>query len=94
MGVTATAKVTVVASEQLAPASVTPRTVLLATGSTKVKATVALKRGRIVVLTPRERLAAGSYQVTVSTKVTDLAGNAFDGKAAKGVQTLRWTFKV
>ncbi len=94
VGVTATAKVTVVASEQLAPASVTPRTVLLARGSTKVKATVALKRGRIVVLTPRKRLAAGSYQVTVSTKVTDLAGNSFDGKAAKGVQTLRWTFKV
>ena len=92
--VSATAKVTVVASEKLAPSSVTRRTVLLAKGKTRVKAKVALERGKTIVLTPRKRLAAGTYEVTVSPKVTDLAGNAFDGKAKTGVQTLRWRFTV
>ena len=30
----------------------------------------------------------------MSVKVTDLAGNPFDGKDARGTQTLRWRFVV
>ena len=36
----------------------------------------------------------GTYKVTVSKKVTDLAGNAFDAKKKPGTQTLRWSFTV
>ena len=82
------------ASERLAPASVTKATVRLAKGSSRVRATVVLKRGATIVLTPRRPLVPGTYRVTVSTEVTDLAGNPFDAKAAKGAQPLRWKFAV
>ena len=83
-----------VASESLDPATVTKTTVTLKKSGKKIKATVSLTKGRTIVLRPKKPLADGTYKVTVTTKVTDLAGNAFDAKKKPGTQTLRWTFTV
>ena len=93
-GVSPNAKVKVVAGEQLDRATVTNKTVLLARGSRRVKVRVSLQKGRTIVLAPKKALPRGTYKVTVSKMVTDLAGNAFDAKKKKGTQTLTWTFTV
>ena len=37
---------------------------------------------------------AGTYNVKVKTRVTDVAGNRFDAKRRPGLQPLVWTFEV
>ena len=51
-------------------------------------------RGAKVILDPVKRLEPGAYRATVTSRVTDLAGNAFDARKKPGTQTLRWTFTV
>ena len=45
-------------------------------------------------LVPVEKLQPGTYKVKVKTRVTDVAGNRFDGKMKPGLQPLVWTFEV
>ena len=92
--VSPTVKVKIVASEALDSATVTKKTVTLKKSGRTVKANVSLTRGTTIVLKPKKPLAAGTYTVTVSKKVTDLARHAFDAKKKPGTQTLRWTFTV
>ena len=96
-GVKVTTKVKVKASEALKGSTVNAKTVFLkAKGSSKkVKATVTYNAtGKTIVLKPKSSLKKGTkYTVTVTTKVKDVAGNAFDAKATKaGAQALRFSF--
>ena len=96
-GVKVTTKVKVKASEALKGSTVNAKTVFLkAKGSSKkVKATVKYNAtGKTIVLKPKSSLKKGTtYTVTVTTKVKDVAGNAFDAKATKaGAQALRFSF--
>ena len=60
----------------------------------QVKAALTL-RGAKIILVPAQRLKPGEYKVSVTSKVTDLAGNPFDAKPKKkGTQTLTWAFTV
>lgn len=94
-GVKPTAKVKVLPVEALAPASVTKASVVLKIkGGTKIKAKVTYDATkRLITLTPKKSLRKGTYQVTITTKVTDPAGNAWDQTSKPGSQPLKWTFK-
>ena len=93
-GVKPTARVKVIATETLARASVTPASVFLKhKGGARVRAEVTV-RGAKIILDPRRALKPGTYRVTVTRAVTDLAGNGFDAKRKAGTQTLRWVFTV
>ena len=93
-GVKPSAKVKVVASELLDTTSVTGKTVKLTKSGKKIKAVVSLTKGKTIVLTPKQALTRGTYKVTVTSRVTDLPGNAFDARSKPGTQTLRWSFTV
>ena len=94
-GVSPKTKVKVFASEALASNTVTAKSVVLKKGSKKVKAKVSYKAGKdVIILKPKKPLAPGKYTVTVSTKVTDTAGNPFDAKSKPGAQKLTWKFTV
>ncbi|HXH80078.1 proprotein convertase P-domain-containing protein [Nocardioides sp.] len=95
-GVKPTARVKVFASEALAAASVTKATVVLKKkGGSKIKARVSYDSvKKQITLKPKRPLRKGTYTVTVSTKVTDVRGNAWDQKAKPGAQPLKWSFKV
>ena len=75
-------KVSFVASERLDAATVTKRTVKLTADGKKVRAMVSYSAAKAkVVLKPAKALTAGTtYKVTISPKVTDLAGNGFSTK--------------
>jgi subtilisin-like proprotein convertase family protein len=95
-GVKVTSRVKVKASERLASASVTGKTVFLkAKGSSqRVRAKVAyVASSRTIVLTSRHHLGHHTkYRVTVKA-VRDLAGNSWDQKPGKaGAQALTYTF--
>jgi subtilisin-like proprotein convertase family protein len=95
--VKATTKVKVKASEALKGSTVTKKTVFLkAKGSSdKVKAKVSYNSSKkMIVLTPSKALKKDKkYNVTVTTKVKDVAGNAFDAKPGKpGAQALKFSF--
>ena len=92
-----TTKVKVKVSEALKGSTVTKRTVFLkAKGSSKkVKAKVTYNSSKkMIVLTPNKALKKDKkYKVTVTTKVKDVAGNAFDAKPGKsGAQALKFSF--
>ena len=90
-----TAKVKVVASEALAPGSVTKRTVVLKQkGVGKVKAKVTYVAARHVIkLTPKSPLDPDATYVVKVRGVTDAAGNAWDQKPGKsGAQPLKFSF--
>jgi subtilisin-like proprotein convertase family protein len=96
-GVKITTKVKVAVSEALLGSSVNKNTVVLkAKGSSKkVKAKVAYNAAKKkIILTPTKSLKKGTkYKVTVSTKVKDAAGNAFDAKpTVSGAQALKFSF--
>ena len=79
------AGVTVTFSEVMAPASISTATVTLLQGTTAVPAAVT-SAGAVATLTPTSPLAASTvYTATVSTGVTDLAGNAM-------VAPFTWSF--
>jgi subtilisin-like proprotein convertase family protein len=84
-GVKTTVKVSFVASEALAPSTVTKRTVKLIGGGKVVKAKVTYYAGsKKVVLKPKKDLASGTtYKVKVSKRITDVAGNAMAAKKWK-----------
>jgi hypothetical protein len=64
-------------SEALNPSKVTGANVALAGSGGSVSALVGFDAAsNQIVLRPRAALSAGAYTVTVSTGVTDLAGNA------------------
>ena len=94
VGLVKSAKVKVVASELLDTTSVTGKTVKLTKSGKKIKAVVSLTKGKTIVLTPKQALTRGTYKVTVTSRVTDLPGNAFDARSKPGTQTLRWSFTV
>lgn len=92
-----TTKVKVKVSEALKSSTVTKKTVFLkAKGSSdKVKAKVTYNSSKkMIVLTPNKALKKNKkYNVTVTTKVKDVAGNAFDAKPSKsGAQALKFSF--
>jgi hypothetical protein len=63
--------------------------------SDKVKAKVTYNSSKkMIVLTPSKALKKNKkYNVTVTTKVKDVAGNAFDAKPSKsGAQALKFSF--
>ena len=62
--------------------------------TTKVRAVVRYDASRRrITINPRSDLAgATTYRVTISTTVTDLAGNKLDQSTRKGLQPKRWTF--
>jgi subtilisin-like proprotein convertase family protein len=96
-GVKVTTKVKVKVSEALKGSTVTKKTVFLkAKGSSnKVKAKVTYNSSKkMIVLTPNKALKKNKkYNVTVTTKVKDVAGNAFDAKPSKsGAQALKFSF--
>ncbi len=96
-GVKVTTKVKVKASEALKGKTVNAKTVFLkAKGSSKkVKAKVSYNaKGKTIVLTPKTSLKKGTkYTMTVTTKVKDAAGNAFDGKPKRsGAQVFKFSF--
>ncbi len=96
-GVKVTTKVKVAVSEALLGSSVNKNTVVLkAKGSSKkVKAKVTYNAAKKrIILTPTKNLKKGTkYKVTVSTKVKDAAGNAFDAKpTVSGAQALKFSF--
>ncbi len=94
-GVSPKAKVKVVATEALDPSTVTRQTVVLKRKGVTVRAQVTYRpKGHAIVLVPKKRLKPGSYLVTVSSRVTDLAGNGFDGSTKAGLQPLKWRFRV
>ena len=89
------ARVRVVATEALDPASIAKGTVVLRHRGAKVKASVSYVPSRHAIrLVPAKRLAPGTYKVKVKTRVTDVAGNRFDAKNKPGLQPLVWTFEV
>ena len=92
----AKASIKVFANEDLARASVTKGSVVLKKGgSTTVKATVTYSAAKhLITLNPRKTLRKGTYKVTVTTKVTNSVGNAWDQKPKPGAQPLTWSFKV
>jgi hypothetical protein len=93
-GVQPSAKVKVIATEHLDRDCVTSTSVLLTRkGANQVRAVLTV-RGAKIILVPARPLEPGAYQATVTSKVTDLAGNAFDAKRKPGTQSLRWTFTV
>ena len=92
-----TTKVKVKVSEALKGSTVTKKTVFLkAKGSSdKVKAKVTYNSSKkMIVVTPDKALKSNKkYNVTVTTKVKDVAGNAFDAKPGKsGAQALKFSF--
>ena len=86
----------VFAKEALQASTVTKRSVVLKKqGAPKIRAKVTYNATkRLITLKPRKPLPKGTYKVTVTTKVTDLAGNAWDQKSKTGAQPLKWSFKV
>jgi hypothetical protein len=89
------ARVRVVATEALAPASITKSAVVLRLRGAKVKAAVSYVPSRHAIrLVPSEKLQPGTYTVKVKTQVTDVVGNRFDAKNKPGLQPLVWTFEV
>ncbi len=89
------ARVRVVATEALDPASITKGTVVLRHRGAKIKASVSYVPSRHAIrLVPAKRLAPGTYKAKVKTRVTDVAGNRFDAKNKPGLQPLVWTFEV
>ncbi len=95
-GVKPTASVKVFAKEALKAGSVTKGSVLLKKkGGSKIRARVTYNATkRLITLKPRKPLRKGTYKVTVTTKVTDLAGNVWDQQSKPGAQPLKWSFKV
>jgi hypothetical protein len=96
-GVKVTTKVKVKVSEALKGSTVTKKTVFLkAKGSSdKVKAKVTYNSSKkMIVLTPNKALKSNKkYKATVTTKVKDVAGNAFDAKpGTSGAQALKFSF--
>ncbi len=96
-GVKVSTKVKVAVSEALQGSSVNKNTVVLkAKGSSKkVKAKVTYNAAKKkIILTPSKDLKKGTkYQLTVSTGVKDVAGNAFDAKpTVSGAQALKFSF--
>ena len=90
-----TAKVKVVASEALAPGSVTKRTVVLKQkGVGKVRVMVTSVAARDVIkLTPKSPLDSDATYVVTVKGVKDTAGNTWDQKPGKaGAQPLRFSF--
>ena len=84
--VSRTVTIKVFASEALNPRTVTGKTVFLKRkgSAKKVEAKVSYNKAKkLIVLDPTVRLAKHkTYRVTITPKVTDPAGNAFDGNPA------------
>ena len=92
-----TANVTAKTSEAVRKLTVTKANafIVVAGTTTHLKAKVTWKAGsHRIVLNPKTNLAHGTtYQVTITTKVLDLAGNPLDqNKSKAGVQKKTWKF--
>ena len=94
-GAKVTAKVKVVASEALAPGSVTKRSVVLkqkGVGKVKVKVTYVAAR-HVIKLTAKSPLDPDATYVVTVKGVKDAAGNTWDQKPGKaGAQPLKFSF--